>query len=140
MPVEWPLAASAADRPVDPARPHAGHDRLPVVMSDFFLDEGELKVGDIALEVFHTPGHTPGSVTLYLKETGALFTGDLIFKEGLGRTDLPGGDGEQTKDSIRRIDSLGAEWLLSGHGDIVAGAAMVKENFERIEKLLFQYI
>ena len=107
---------------------------------DFFLDEGELKVGDIALEVFHTPGHTPGSVTLYWKETGALFTGDLIFKEGLGRTDLPGGDGEQTKDSIRRIDSLGAEWLLSGHGDIVAGAAMVKENFERIEKLLFQYI
>ena len=107
---------------------------------NFFLDEGELKVGDIALDVFHTPGHTPGSVTLYWKETGALFTGDLIFKEGLGRTDLPGGDGEQTKDSIRRIDALGAEWLLSGHGDIVAGAAMVKENFERIEKLLFQYI
>jgi hypothetical protein len=40
MPVEWPLAASAADRPVDPARPHAGRDRLPVVMADFFLDEG----------------------------------------------------------------------------------------------------
>ncbi len=39
MPVEWPLAASAADRPVDPARLHAGHDRLPTVMSDFFLDE-----------------------------------------------------------------------------------------------------
>jgi hypothetical protein len=39
MPVEWPLAASAADRPVDPARPHAGHDRLPAVMTDFFLDE-----------------------------------------------------------------------------------------------------
>ena len=40
MPVEWPLAASAADRPVDPARPHAGRDRLPVVIADFFLDEG----------------------------------------------------------------------------------------------------
>ena len=40
MPVEWPLAASAADRQVDPARPHAGADRLPVVMADFFLDEG----------------------------------------------------------------------------------------------------
>jgi len=40
MPVEWPLAASAADRPVDPARSHAGSDRLPVVMTDFFLDEG----------------------------------------------------------------------------------------------------
>jgi len=40
MPVEWPLAASAADRPVDPARPRAGRDRLGVAMSDFFLDEG----------------------------------------------------------------------------------------------------
>ena len=39
MPVEWPLAASAADRPVDPARPRAGRDRLPVAMRDFFLDE-----------------------------------------------------------------------------------------------------
>ena len=40
MPVEWPLAASAADRPVDPARLYAGRDRLPVVMADFFLEEG----------------------------------------------------------------------------------------------------
>jgi hypothetical protein len=40
MPVEWPLAASAADRPVDPARRRAGLDRLPVAMADFFLDEG----------------------------------------------------------------------------------------------------
>ena len=40
MPVEWPLAASAADRPVEPARPRAGRDRLAVAMADFFLDEG----------------------------------------------------------------------------------------------------
>ena len=40
MPVEWPLAASAADRPVDPARPRVGRDRLGVAMADFFLDEG----------------------------------------------------------------------------------------------------
>lgn len=40
MPVDWPLAASAADRPVDPARPRTGVDRLPVAMADFFLDEG----------------------------------------------------------------------------------------------------
>jgi len=39
MPVEWPLAASAADHPVDPARPRAARDRLPIAMSDFFLDE-----------------------------------------------------------------------------------------------------
>jgi len=107
---------------------------------DFFLDEGELKVGEIVLDVFHTPGHTPGSVTLYWKDAGALFTGDLIFKDGLGRTDLPGGDGDQIKESISRVDSLGAEWLLSGHGDVLSGAAMVKANFEKIEQMLFQYI
>lgn len=107
---------------------------------DFFLDEGELKVGGIVLDVFHTPGHTPGSVTLYWKDAGALFTGDLIFKDGLGRTDLPGGDGDQIKESISRVDSLGAEWLLSGHGDVLSGATMVKANFEKIEQMLFQYI
>src|SRR5687767_6182492 len=40
MPVEWPLAALAADRPVEPARPRAGSDRLAVAKADFFLDEG----------------------------------------------------------------------------------------------------
>jgi hypothetical protein len=40
MPVEWPLAASAADRPVEPARPRVGSDRLAVASADFFLDEG----------------------------------------------------------------------------------------------------
>jgi len=39
MPVEWPLAASAADRPVDPARPRVGRDRLGVAMADFFLND-----------------------------------------------------------------------------------------------------
>ena len=40
MPVEWPLAASAADRPVEPARPRVGSDRLAIASADFFLDEG----------------------------------------------------------------------------------------------------
>lgn len=107
---------------------------------DFFLDEGELKVGEIVLEVFHTPGHTPGSVTLYWKDAGALFTGDLIFKDGLGRTDLKGGSGAQLKNSISRVAALGASWMLSGHGNMVSGADKVKENFERVEQTWFQYI
>lgn len=107
---------------------------------DFFLNEGELKVGEIVLEVFHTPGHTPGSVTLYWKDAGALFTGDLIFKDGLGRTDLKGGSGAQLKNSIRRVAALGAEWMLSGHGNMVSGADEVKANFERVEQMWFQYI
>jgi glyoxylase-like metal-dependent hydrolase (beta-lactamase superfamily II) len=106
----------------------------------FFLNEGELKVGEIVLDVFHTPGHTPGSVTLYWKDANALFTGDLIFKDGLGRTDLSGGNGTQLKDSIRRMAALDTEWLLSGHGDIVSGTDKVKANFEQVEQLWFRYI
>jgi len=107
---------------------------------DFFLKEGELAVGDVKLEVYHTPGHSPGSVTLYWPEEKVLFTGDLIFKGGLGRTDLPGGSGEQLKESIRRMAPLDAEWLLSGHGDVVSGADTVKANFKQVEQTFFHYI
>lgn len=107
---------------------------------DFFLTAGELKVDDTILEIFHTPGHTPGSVTLYWREAGALFTGDLIFMGGFGRTDLPGGDEKQIKDSIHQMAGLGAEWLLSGHGNLISGAAQVKKNFDMIEMILPRYI
>jgi glyoxylase-like metal-dependent hydrolase (beta-lactamase superfamily II) len=68
------------------------------------------------LSIFHTPGHSPGSATLYWPAQKALFTGDLIFKEGFGRTDLPGGDSATLKESIKRMAELDVELLLSGHG------------------------
>lgn len=107
---------------------------------DFFLREGALTVGDIALVVYHTPGHSPGGTTLYWPAEKALFTGDLIFKGGLGRTDLPGGDGVQLKESIRRMGQLDAAWLLSGHGDIVSGTDAVKTNFKQVEEAWFRYV
>ncbi len=107
---------------------------------DFFLTAGELNVGDITLEVYHTPGHSPGAVTLYWPETKALITGDLIFKDGLGRTDLPGGNGEQLKDSIRRVAGLEAEWLLSGHGDVLFGPEEIYNNFGNVERDWFGYV
>lgn len=107
---------------------------------DFFLTEGELNVGDITLEVYHTPGHSPGAVTLRWPENRALFTGDLIFKGGLGRTDLPGGNGAQLKASIRRMGELDADWLLSGHGDVIKGGDAVRENFRQVEAAWFGYV
>ncbi len=107
---------------------------------DFFLAEGELKVGDIELQVFHTPGHAPGAVTLFWPQEKALLSGDLIFKGGLGRTDLPGGDGRELKTSIRRMAALDADWLLSGHGDVIRGAEAVQENFSGVERTWFSYI
>jgi hydroxyacylglutathione hydrolase len=113
---------------------------IEALSPDFFLKEGNLSVDGVELQVFRTPGHSPGSVCLYWPMHKALFTGDLVFKDGLGRTDLPGGDGTKIKESIRRMSQLEVELLLSGHGEVVAGAQKVKSNFERIEEFWFRYV
>jgi hydroxyacylglutathione hydrolase len=63
------------------------------------LSDGDIiKVGSIKLKVIHTPGHTNGSICLYVK--GNIFTGDTLFTEGYGRTDLPGGSQKKLMTSI----------------------------------------
>jgi len=106
----------------------------------FFLTEGGLCIDGREFQVLHTPGHSPGAVSLYWPEYKALFSGDLIFKEGVGRTDLPGGNGEQLKQSIRRLAGLEVEWVLPGHGEIVEGAEAVRTTFSEIENYWFKYI
>ncbi len=132
---EWQLAEQAA-----PHLKAALNFDPEGLQPDFFLTEGELKVGDIELQVFHTPGHAPGAVTLYWPREKTLLTGDLIFKGGLGRTDLPGGNGQQLKTSIRRMGDLDTDWLLSGHGDVIRGAEAVQTNFAGVERTWFNYI
>lgn len=107
---------------------------------DVFLGEGKTEMGDAALEVIHTPGHSPGSVSLYWPEKKALFAGDLIFEEGIGRTDIPGGDGAQLKESIRRVAELDIELLLPGHGGVIQGKAAVQENFRQVMDFWFKYV
>ena len=107
---------------------------------DFYLGEGTLTVKDLELEIIHTPGHSPGSVSIYWPAQKALFTGDLIFKEGVGRTDLPGGDGSLIKNSIKGLMDLDVEWLVSGHGDVISGSENVAKNFEDVESFYFAYI
>ncbi|MCL5072072.1 MAG: MBL fold metallo-hydrolase [Actinobacteria bacterium] len=71
------------------------------------------------LRIFHTPGHTPGSITIAYQDL--LFTGDLLFKSSIGRTDLPGGDGNVIKRSLaslKKLKSLNPEFkVLPGHGE-----------------------
>lgn len=114
--------------------------RLDAFEPALFLDEGALPAGGHTFEVIHTPGHSPGSISLYWPRMKALFTGDLIFKESLGRTDLPGGDGERLKASIRRLAALDVEWLLPGHGEVISGADAVRKNFEEMESFWFAYV
>lgn len=81
-----------------------------------FKDNDEFSVGDIDFKVFHTPGHTVGSVC-YLVENN-LFSGDLLFRGSIGRTDFPGGSFEELKNSVRRLYSLfGDINIYSGHGE-----------------------
>jgi len=78
----------------------------------------EVRFGQSVLQVIPTPGHTPGHVCLYDPEGGMLLTGDTLFKESIGRTDLPGGDYSWIMKSIlKRIVPLGeGVRILPGHG------------------------
>jgi glyoxylase-like metal-dependent hydrolase (beta-lactamase superfamily II) len=78
----------------------------------------EIGVGELILRVLHTPGHTPGHVTFYEPNQGALFDGDLLFAQGIGRSDLPGGSYEGLLHSIKEgLFALPDETVVySGHG------------------------
>jgi len=109
------------------------------LVPDFLLMEGDLKVRDLDFVIIHCPGHSPGSVSVYWPKRKALFTGDLIFKDGIGRTDLPQGNGKQLKDSIERISGLDAEVLMPGHGEAIAGKENVIDNFSRVASHWLQF-
>ena len=86
--------------------------------SGHLVDNQQLVYGACSLRVIHTPGHTPGGCCLYLEDEGKLITGDTLFADGIGRTDLPGGSYEQLQESIRtRLFCLPDEVALyPGHG------------------------
>ncbi len=116
------LALHPAEIPLLQARGGASLFGVPVPespMPDLELEDGQLlEVGTLRFRVLHTPGHSPGGVTLYLAEQGAAFDGDTLFAMGVGRTDLPGGDWDTLMRSIREvIFSLPDETVLyPGHG------------------------
>ncbi len=80
----------------------------------------ELSLGRCSFEVRHTPGHSPGHVTLYSAANGLAFVGDVVFAGSIGRTDLPGGSYEQLMTSIReQVLTLPDDTALySGHGPV----------------------
>ena len=88
-------------------------------LKDNGLSLNHFEEGDMIgpLKVLHTPGHTQGSVSFYDEKAGVLFTGDTLFQEDHGRTDLPGGSEEQIRESLKRLLSLdGVTVVYPGHG------------------------
>ncbi len=123
-----PLAASSKDQPIlDSATVYAatmgfslgdeGAGGVPKI--DIDLDAtSEVKIGEGTLHILKTPGHTPGGVALYAPEEGFLLSGDTLFRESIGRTDLPGGHYPSLMQSL--IETLmpldGTTRVFPGHG------------------------
>lgn len=96
-----------------------------------FIEEGlNIKIDDDVLQVLHTPGHSPGSITLYCKPQHFIISGDVLFKQSIGRTDLPGGNHENLLNSIQqKIMQLPNETMVySGHGSSTTVGAEKIEN------------
>jgi len=79
-------------------------------------DGGKINTRNFSFEVVHTPGHTPGSICLYEREKRILISGDTLFEDGVGRTDLEGGDRSELRKSLERLAELPITHLLPGHG------------------------
>lgn len=86
----------------------------PLYYTDVY-DEGDvLHLAGLTIRVLHTPGHTPGSVCLMVEDN--LFSGDTLFRDSCGRTDLPGGNGAEIFKSLRRLAALERDYrVLPGH-------------------------
>ena len=82
------------------------------------LEGGErLELAGFEIDVLHTPGHSPGHVTFSIPDETAIFSGDVLFQQSIGRTDLPYGDHDRLMESIRMlVDTLPAETAVyPGH-------------------------
>jgi glyoxylase-like metal-dependent hydrolase (beta-lactamase superfamily II) len=90
----------------------------PPKADEHWSDGQTYAVGELIFQVIHCPGHTPGHVVLFAPRERKVFVGDCLFAGSIGRTDLPGGSGEQLMDSLfNKILPLGDDVeVLSGHG------------------------
>jgi glyoxylase-like metal-dependent hydrolase (beta-lactamase superfamily II) len=97
----------------------------------FFIKEGvPLQLGEDTIEVFHTPGHSPGSISFYYPKGNWVISGDVLFSGSIGRTDLPGGNFDTLIKSIRTslFTLPGETTVLSGHGPATHIADEKKHN------------
>jgi glyoxylase-like metal-dependent hydrolase (beta-lactamase superfamily II) len=92
------------------------HFIKPVLIK--YLTEKDFKISNFKFKILFSPGHTPGCSCFYFKEENALFTGDTLFKEGIGRTDLSYSSKDDLKKSLKKIFELSRETIVySGHGE-----------------------
>ncbi|MCC9166657.1 MBL fold metallo-hydrolase [Pontibacter harenae] len=106
-------------RAVPAYAPSYGFPKYNEVLPATFLKEGDtVKFGNIELEVYFTPGHAPGHVVFYNTAQKVCIGGDVLFRQSIGRTDLPGGDFDTLIQSIKnKLFTLPDEVVVyPGHG------------------------
>jgi len=134
------LAAHPAGQPfID--RAHDSAERFGLSLAgtkkiDMFLEDGqEIHFGNSRLKVMYTPGHADGSICLYAEEAGIVISGDVLFKDSIGRTDLPTGDYDLLQKSIwGKLFTLPDETVVyPGHGpETTIGSEKVNNPFVAI--------
>ena len=83
------------------------------------LEDGDaIDLGGEQLTVMYTPGHTVGSICLYDPTSGTLFSGDTLFMNGYGRTDLPTGSYEDLRHSLQALNKVNIRKMYPGHGPV----------------------
>jgi glyoxylase-like metal-dependent hydrolase (beta-lactamase superfamily II) len=108
-----------------------GFSPVPSPEPDRFVSDGdELPLGQLNLQILHTPGHSPGSISLYCATQGVVFVGDVLFRLGVGRYDLPGGNWTVLRNSIHdRLFALADDTVVyPGHGASTTIGAEKRDN------------
>ena len=106
-------------------------NRVRTSMADILLKENDvLTFGSYRLKVLHTPGHTPGGISLVLEDHPYVYVGDLLFAGSIGRTDFPGGSYEALINAVRtKIFPLGDNYTVyPGHGPVTTVGQERKYN------------
>lgn len=102
-------------------------EEYDIPLYDDGTKEKEIKMGPFEFEIIKTKGHTDDSVTFYFKKENVMFTGDFLFKESIGRTDL-GGNIFDMKESIEKIKNYQDVTIYPGHGEKTTLSYEIKHN------------
>lgn len=109
---------------------------------DLYLQEGELELGNEEnqekIVLYHTPGHSPGSLSIHFPAERVLITGDVVFNGSIGRTDFPDGSMKNLGRSVDKLSRLeDVDWLLPGHMQLLKGEEAIRRNYTMIKRMFF---
>lgn len=120
-----------------------GSDKMPILFTlkgvkpDHLLEDKELlKIGNLRIQVIHTPGHTPGGICFYFPDDHVLVSGDTLFRGTIGNLSFPTGEPDLMWDSLKKLAGLpGDTKVYPGHGDptTIAEEKWIKNAQERFK-------